>query len=410
MPEATRETWTNWVGNQSFAPRAMARPTSEEEVADLVRASARQGTGVRVAAAGHSFTPIVQTKGLLLELAALRGVLSVERRGRRAVALAGTSIRDFGEPLWEAGLALANQGDIDTQHIAGAVATGTHGSGIGLPSFSGSVTSVRLVDGTGAVVDVGRDQLELLRAAKVAVGLLGVMTRIELEVVEAYRLRERIQHRPYADVMDRWHELVAAHRHFSFFWLPSEESAALYGLETPQGVRLADTCYVKAYDEAAPDEPDSSAPGRRVDRGYRIYPSEFEPNFHELEYFVPFERGADAIAAMREMMLASLPDSIFPMEVRTTAADDAYLSPAYRTPTAVISVSGAPGTYYWDYLKAVDATLAPFDARVHWGKLHFLTREQLDARYPEAETFRRLRRQLDPQGVFLNDHLRALFE
>ena len=186
-------------------------------------------------------------------------------------------------------------------------------------------------------------------------------------------------------------------------------SAELYGIAVPEGVETTDTCYVKLYDEAADDEPDDATPGRRVDRGYRIYPSVFEPNFHELEYFVPIAQGKEAVGAMRELMLARLPSSVFPMEVRTTARDDAYLSSNHGGATTVISVSGVPGTDYWPYLREVDELLGGFGARVHWGKLHFLTRDQLAARYPESERFIAIRRELDPRGVFLNDHLRELF-
>jgi FAD/FMN-containing dehydrogenase len=135
----------------------------------------------------------------------------------------------------------------------------------------------------------------------------------------------------------------------------------------------------------------------------------YEPNFHELEYFVPFERGKEALAAMRELMLARLPVSVFPMEVRTVGAEPAWLSHSYERDTVVISVSGTPGEDYWPYLREVDALLGELDARVHWGKLHFLTREQLFARYPRAADFVELRRTYDPDGVFLNDHLRPLF-
>ena len=171
----------------------------------------------------------------------------------------------------------------------------------------------------------------------------------------------------------------------------------------------SDTCYVKLYDEAADHEPDDATPGRRVDRSYRIYPAVFDANFHELEYCVPMARGREAVGAMRELMLARLPDSVFPMEVRTTAGDDAYLSSNYGGATTVISVSGSPGTDYWPYLREVDALLGTFGARVHWGKLHFLTRRQLSERYPESERFIAIRREFDPQGLFLNDHLRELF-
>jgi FAD/FMN-containing dehydrogenase len=393
--------WSNWVGNQSF-------PRDEDEVAALVRDAAERGTNVRVFGARHSFTPIVQTDGLLLDLSGLRGVVEADRTHKRATALSGTLIQDFYEPLWREGLALKNQGDIDTQQIAGAVSTATHGSGIRNTCFSGVVRGVRLVTATGEIREIDESQPDLLRAAQVSIGMLGVMTRLELEVTDAYRLTEQIDLWRWDEVLERWDELVHEHRHFGFFWLPTEESAALYNLET-HGQTMADKCYVKIYDDATPDQPDSAVEGRRTDRCYRIYPMVYDPNFHELEYFVPLELGPAALSAMRDLMLRSLPDSIFPLEVRTVGPDDAYLSPNYKTATTVISVSGKPGTDYWDYLRSVDALLSDFSARVHWGKLHFLTPERLHALYPEADAFIEARRELDPRGLFLNDHLRALF-
>jgi FAD/FMN-containing dehydrogenase len=406
LPTGAR--WTNWVGNRTFTPAYAAAPRDEEEVLGLVREARRRGAGIRVAAAGHSFTPVVETDGLLLDLSAMNGVTGVDPGRRRATALPGTLIRDFYDPLWAAGLALRNQGDIDTQQIAGAVATATHGSGIRNTSLSGVIRGVRLVTAAGEVLDIGEDEPDLLLAAQVSVGMLGVMTRLELEVTDAYRLKEQVGLQPFDEVMERWDELVHEHRHFGYFWLPSEESGALYNLDG-HGQPMTDQCYVKVYDEAAPDEPDDDTPGRRTDRCYRIYPMIYDPNFHELEYFVPLEKGPDAIRAMRELMLRSLPDSVYPLEIRTVGPDDAFLSPNYRTATTVISVSGTPGTDYWGYLRSVDALLADFDARVHWGKLHFLTPERLHALYPQADDFIAIRRRLDPEGVFLNGHLRPLF-
>jgi FAD/FMN-containing dehydrogenase len=406
LPPAT--VWSNWVGNQSFTPGFAAAPRDEEEVAALVRDASERGTGVRVAAARHSFTPIVETDGLLLDLSGLRGVVGTDPQRKRATASAGTPIHDFYEPLWAQGLALKNQGDIDTQQIAGAVATATHGSGIRNTCFSGVVRGVRLITATGEIREIDESEPDLLHAAQVSIGMLGVMTRLELEVTDSYRLSEQIDLWPWQEVLERWDELVHEHRHFGFFWLPTEESAALYNLSSHEGT-MADKCYVKIYDEAAPDQPDSEAVGRRTDRCYRIYPMIYDPNFHELEYFVPLELGPDALSAMRDLMLRSLPDSVYPLEVRTVGPDDAYLSPNYKTATTVISVSGKPGTDYWAYLRSVDALLSEFSARVHWGKLHFLTPERLHALYPEADTFINVRRELDPGGMFLNSHLRELF-
>jgi FAD/FMN-containing dehydrogenase len=370
--------------------------------------AAARGLHVRVAGAGHSFTPVVATDGLLLDLRGLPGIRSIDPARRRVVVGPATTIGEFGEPLWQHGLSLVNQGDIVAQQIAGAVATATHGSGLRLGSFASGVRRLRLVTAAGEVAEIGEEEPERLHAAQVAVGMLGVITELELEVAPAYRLSERVEHWSWDEAWEPFEELARAHRHYSFFWMPSDASAALYGLGEP-GVALADRCHVKIYDEVDVSTPDSDGPRGRVGPAHIIYPMVYEPNFHELEYFVPFERGREALAAMRELMLASLPSSIFPMEVRTVGREEAFLSHSYHRDTVVISVSGMPGTGYGPYLRNVDRLLGEFDARVHWGKLHFLTREQLLARYPRAADFVELRRALDPDGVFLNDHLRPLF-
>ncbi len=280
-------TWKNWVGNHRCSPAETAAPSGEDEIVSLVAGAAARGLKVRVAGAGHSFTPVVATDGLLLYLRGLPRIRHIDRERSRVVVGPATTIGEFGEPLWEAGLALANQGDIVAQQIAGAVATGTHGSGLRLGSFSSSVRRLRLVTAAGDVRDIGEDDPELLHAAQLAIGMLGVVTELELEVTPAYRLRWKSR----------------------------------------------------------------ASPGRK--RSSRI----------------------------------------------VTGRD-----------TAVISISGMPGTDYWPYLREVDELLGEFDARVHWGKLHFLTRDQLLARYPRAETFIELRRSLDPAGTFLNDHLQPLFD
>jgi FAD/FMN-containing dehydrogenase len=373
-----------------------------------VTRAADAGEHVRVAGGGHSFTPVVQTDGLLLEMSQLAGVTATDAGRRRARVRAGTPIHALYEPLWAAGLALRNQGDIDTQHLAGAVATATHGSGTRNGCLSAVVRGVRLVGADGEVRVIDESEPRLLHAAQVSVGTLGVMTELELEVTDAYRLTEQIGLWRWEDVLEQWDALVAGHRSFGFFWMPTEQSGALYNLERHGDEVFADRCYVKIFDEAAPDAPDCDLTDHRTDRCYRIYPMLYSPNFHELEYFVAIERAREALTAMRELMLARQPEAVFPLEVRTVGPDEAYLSPNFERATVVISVSGTPGTDYWDYLRTVDALLSQFSARVHWGKLHFLTREQLLARYPEAQTFIDVRRELDPQGVFLNDHLQPL--
>lgn len=403
-----RPTWSNWVGNQIFSPREIIEIQSEDEIAPLVARAAAQGLGVRTFGTGHSFTPIIETDGLLLDTSRLRGVIEIDTGRKQVTALPKTTVGDFGEPLWEQGLALANQGDIDTQAIAGAIATGTHGSGNRLPSFSATLVGARFVDGMGNLVNVSAtENADVLPALQTSLGLLGLMTRLTIQVTDAYDLHARTQTLPFQEVLERFNEFAENNRSFSFFWMPSDESAALYCLD--DGKR--DDCAIRLFNQATPDQPRANLPANeRIDRAYRIYPMHYDPNFHEMEYFLPLHQAGDILNEMRKLMFRWLPLSVYPLEIRTVASDEGWMSSNYQRDNLVVSVSGKPGDDYWPYLRAVDSLFAEFKGRPHWGKLHFMTADRLVRLFPRYEEFVEMRRRFDPKGTFLNGHTRALFD
>ncbi|MGA2042982.1 MAG: D-arabinono-1,4-lactone oxidase [Roseiarcus sp.] len=406
--------WRNWVGNQSFVARHRNAPASEDELAALVAAAARQGLGVRVAGSGHSFTPVVATTGLLLSLENFRGLVDADLPRKRVSVRAGTRIGDIGRALKGLGLSLANQGDIDTQALAGALSTGTHGTGVTLGCLSSQAVGMRLVEPDGSILVVEADSdPETMAAAQVAVGMLGVISTITLQTVAAYNLRERLWRDDFEACMARHDDLAARHRHFSFFWCPVPESRALYCLPDVSAVsptrRERDVCEMKTMDLA--DEPPFADPNtfERVAYSSDIYPIEYVPNFHELEYAVPVEHGPQALREVRALMLTRHTNCIYPVEYRFVAGDTGMLSPYFRRDSVTISVSGGPGIDYWNYLLDVDAILRRYDSRPHWGKLHFNAADDMPRLYPRFADFRAIRRRLDPAGCFLNDHLRPLF-
>ena len=407
MPDTANTTWKNWVGNQSCTHNHMFTATTEVEIAEAVQSARAAGQIIRTVGSGHSFSPVVNTDGILLDTSAVSGIESIDPDAKTITAGAQTVIRDIGRPLLDAGLALKNQGDINTQTLIGAISTATHGSGLNFGSFSGELVGCRLVDGTGEIraLSLGKDP-DLFPAVQCAIGTLGIVTEVTLSCTKAYRLKEDIQIMHVDALRERWDDLLSSYRHFSFFWMPTDESSVLYGFpEAP-----ADSCYVKLYSET--DEPAGSGGfdvGNRIDEAYKIYPHVFEPNFHELEYFIPAEEGIEAFEAHRKLMLSLLPDSVFPMEVRFVRSESAWMSPNYQRDNMVISVSGAPGTDYWPYLRACDEHLYGRNGRPHWGKLHFMTAERLAERFPRYSDFLEVRRRFDPDGVFLNAHLGALF-
>jgi len=399
--------WTNWVGNQSFTPRDIVAVNSESDVQREVTEAVARGYRVRTVGTGHSFTPIVETD-VLLDTGSLRGIIEVDPSRPTVTAGPKTTIGDFGEPLWDHGLALANQGDIDTQAIAGAIATATHGSGRRQPNFSAALEAARIVDGMGNLVEVSRvHNADVLPALQTSIGLLGVMTEVTISVAPAYDLHARVDIMKYDEVMERFESDMDEYRHFGLFWMPTDASAALYNLHDAG----ADDCVVKRYRDVATGSSSAGLPpNERIDRSYRIYPMTYDPNFHEVEYFLPIEQTREIMDEMRKLMMQWLPLSIYPLEIRVVAGDDAWLSPNYQRDNLVVSISGEPGTDYWPYLRACDALFAEYGGRPHWGKIHFMTAERIAGLFPRYEDFLAMRRRFDPNGTFLNPHLRSLFE
>lgn len=403
--------WRNWVGNQSCIVRHRGAPESEAALAEMVREATAQGLNVRCAGSGHSFTPVALTSGLQLTLSSMQGVVNIDSTRKRVAVKAGTTINQLGKVLKENGLSLINQGDIDSQALAGALTTGTHGTGARLGNMASQIVGMRLVQPDGSILVVDETTPDLLEAARVSVGMLGVISEITLQAMESYNLHEKLWRCTFDEMIEQHDELAAKHRHFGFFWCPVPESRHCYCLPDTASVsttdKTSDVCEMKVIEitEEAPMERGFE----KIAYSSEIYPIEYVPNFHELEYAVPVAHGKEAVKAVRKLMLEKHPTCIYPIEYRFTAGDTGWISPFFEQDSITLSVSGEPGTDYWEYLKDVDTILRQYGSRPHWGKLHFLGAEDVTALYPRAGDFRALRAKVDPEGRFLNDHLQQLF-
>ena len=390
----TVEEWSNWSGRVAFHPTRRAHPASEPAIADAVRDAAAAGLTVRVAGSGHSFTPLVATGGVLLSLDDWQGIESADDAARTATIRAGSKIAALGDGLRAHGLALANQGDVDVQALAGALSTGTHGTGRALGSLSAQIRALRLVTADGSVVVAGDGgDHELLDAARVSIGALGVISAATLQLVPAYRLHERVWKVGIEECLSGLGEHVAAHRHFEFFWYPHKDYAEMKALDPTE----------------APPDPLDGEKGERIDWSDRIFPSQRDLRFNEMEYAVPAERGAACFAAVRQRMKSHHADVLWPVEYRTVAADDGWLSPMHGRDSVAISIHQDAALPCDAFFADIEPVFREHGGRPHWGKLHNLTARELEPLYPMWGRFLDVRRRLDPRGVFLNDHLRELF-
>lgn len=398
MPE-----WSNWSGSVRCEPSALLAPASEDGVQAAVREAAVAGLRVRVAGTGHSFVPICATDGMLLDLQNLSGLVSVDRGYGTATFWAGTKIWQMGEPLLAHGFALANQGDIDKQAIAGAIGTATHGTGAALGNLSSMVTALRIVTADGSILQVDDTDPEALLAARVSLGALGVVSQVTMRVVPAYRLHEKSWPEPFDECIERLDERIAANRHFEFWWAPPIDMCAMKTLNPTGeeiGVRESEppTGLLKRYINP-----------ERVDWSYRIFPSERTNLFNEIEFSIPAEAGPACVRELRDMMKTRHADVLWPIEYRTVAPDDALLSPHQGRPSVTISLHQAADLPHGPFFADAQAVLRAHGGRPHWGKWHTLLAADLAQLYPDWDRFQAVRRRLDPAGLFLNEHLRGIF-
>lgn len=406
------EAWSNWAQNFTSNPALTFYPDSETGVADAVRVALRENLTLRTAGSSLSFSPLVTTQGVLLHLDKLTGITSIDETKQRVRVRAGTTIKNLAAELWERGWSLSNQGIIWEQAIAGALNTSTHGTGRGLRGFSSMLTWVRLVDGRGEVIEIGEDDPRL-HGVQTGLGLMGVFLEVELNIVPRFFLEEKFQF-PHWDVAaNAWENEVANNRNHGLMWLKSDTSAQEYSLPSPDGESMANrTVYFQANEiDQIPENEWSDVLGARRGPAYRVLSApigEGAKLFYELEYAVPYEDVLEAVALVQRQSEAH-PEQNHPIFMRVIEADDSWMSPFYQRKSATISVAGMPGTDYWPFLRAVHNTLLPFAPRAHWGKLHLMTREQLQSAYPKFDDYVALRREQDPNGIFLNDHLRPLF-
>ncbi|MBW4093949.1 MAG: FAD-binding protein [Acidobacteria bacterium] len=437
---ARPERWHNWAGDQVCQPTRIARPSTVAEIVALVQQAAATGQRIKAVGAGHSFTDIALTEGIQLSLDALTGLQSVNRATGEATFAAGTRLYDIPALLAPYGLAMTNLGDINVQSLAGAISTGTHGTGLRFGGIATQVTALTLVDGAGTVEHVSAtENPELFSAARVGLGALGIITSITLACVPAFRLHAVERPEGLNSVLDGLTQRMASVDHFEFYWFPHTE-VALTKTNTrseaspwehkrvdagsrplhPARRFLDDTlmsntvfsalCSVTARIPQSIPRVNSIASkltGNRAfaDASHRVFATERRVRFREMEYAVPLESLPRALADLKAMIERKGYNISFPVEVRCAAADDIELSTASGRLTGYIAIHQFRATEHTDYFHSAEQIFLRFGGRPHWGKWHYLDAESLQPLYPEFEKFCILRQVADPQGIFGNAYL-----
>jgi len=416
--------WRNWSGVQHAYPSARLAPKDEAELTAVLKTAPAP---IRPVGAGHSFTALAPTSGALVSLDAMSGVVGWD--GDEAIVRTGTRLGALGPMLAEKGRALPNLPDINKQSLGGALGTATHGAGAKIRALHGDITGLRLVTPSGQVIDAdARNNPEIFQAARVSLGSLGVISQVRIKTSANRRLRRHVWLEPFDEALANAEARWAKHRNFEFFAVPftglaanishdeTDEPAAPRGpdqdtelLEALRGLRNLLGFSTPLRKAAARALLSTAKPETAVDEGWKLLSTERPVRFNEMEFHLPVENQLKALTEVVATIEKERPDVFFPIEARRIAPDEAWLSPFQGGPRGSVAVHA----YYRDDFSFLYDLVEPifrrYDGRPHWGKLHTLRGQQLQAIYPRWNDFLAVRRELDPEGRMLNPYLKGLF-
>ena len=416
--------WRNWSGIESGYPAVRSAPKSEAEVAQTLKTTPAP---IRPVGAGHSFTGLVPTSGTLMTLDQVTGIDRWERD--EAVVWTGTRLGALGPALAAKGRAMPNLPDINKQSLGGAIGTGTHGTGTAFKAIHGDITALRLATVGGEVLECdATHNADVFNAARVSMGSLGVITQVRLKTSANARLHRHVWIEPLAETIAKAEDRWARHRNYEFYAVPFTDLAAnithdATTLPATPPAPSSDDAFLEALKQlrnllgfstplrkaAAKALLGATKPEAAVGEGWKLLSTERPVRFNEMEFHLPPET---QMAALKEVVAAietHRSDVFFPIEARSIAADDAWLSPFNGGPRGSVAVH----CHYKDDYKFLFELIQPIflahGGRPHWGKLHSLKAPQLAKLYPDWDAFQTVRLRLDPQGKMLNPYLRELF-
>lgn len=423
-------TWQNWGRNVRVAPSRIAHPSTTAEVQELVRAAAADGDTVKAIGAGHSFTPVAATDGTLLHLGRMNRILGHDPATGRVRIQAGATLRELNPQLAALGLAFPNLGDVDPQSIAGAVATGTHGTGGHLHGIADAIVGVQLVTADGDIVDIDESH-PWFQASRVSLGALGIVTEVTVQLVPSFLLHAREEPMPLGEVIARLDELVDDNDHFEFYWFPhTEKTSTKRNNRVPTGTKpeplnavrawvddefISNTVF-EAVNRIAARQPEwiprinaisgSALSARQyTDASYRVFVTPRRVRFRESEFAIPRAALPEALGELKQWLDTHDERVSFPIEVRFTAADDVWMSTGYRRDNAYIAVHQYYQSDYRRYFSVAQDILTAYDGRPHWGKLHSLDADYFTRAYPRFNDFVAVRDEADPNRRFTNAYL-----
>lgn len=437
-------TFTNWSQTQVCQPKFFHLPSTLGEVQMLVNYVRKRGETIKCVGAGHSPADIMCTKDHMVSLERLNRVLDVDVNNRVIKVEGGITLKQLNEQLPSFGLALSNLGSISEQSIAGAISTGTHGTGIHYGILATSVVELELVAGTGEVVTCSRAvNRDIFLAACCSLGALGIITKVTIQCEEAFYLSAIRKPFPLTQVLQNLDSFLASGDHVRFHYYPHTQMCSLWSAsrttQVPKSETLltSSTGYVRdkllGYNMLeqllwlASFQPELvpyinklyfhllyNKTTQEVDESHRIFNFDCLFKQYVTEWAIPKEHVANALFDIREFICKRKLKVHFPIEVRFVKGDDIWLSPCYKQDSCFIGIimyrPFGKDVPYQEYFSGYETIMQKYGGRPHWAKVFSLRDEHFSRLYPMWHKFKRLRSRVDPDKIFWNDYLQRIFE
>lgn len=424
--------WHNWSSTSNCSPERMYYPRSIEDVIEIVKAATENQQKIRVVGAGHSFTNLVMTEDWLVSLDYLSGVKEVDHKNHTVTVYGGTRLYDLSKALEKLGYAQENLGDINVQSIAGAISTGTHGTGIQFGSISTQVKEITFVTAGGNLLRLHEENnVEEFKASLISLGMFGIIIEAKIRVVPSPVYRYISNHVYYPTLLNNLETYIQDNQHFEFFMFPYADQVQTKTMNptntSPKSIKrhqwnnlIVENYMYQAVSHLCLLYPSLTRSVSRLSaklvskstidaKSYQLFATPRKVRFFEMEYGIPIEYFHDAIQEIRETIVKNQYKVHFPIECRTVKQDDIWLSPSYKRDSAFIAFHVYKGMEYQTYFRDMEAIMKKYNGRPHWGKLHQQKAKDLCEMYPKWDQFIQLRQQLDPEKMFVNRYLDELF-
>ncbi len=416
--------FTNWAGNESCTAAKYFQPENESEIISIIKEAAAERLKVRVAGAGHSWSRVAMTDGYLMNLDLYNHVIRIDKDRCQVHVQAGIRLKELNRVLEENGMSLTNLGSVSEQSIAGAISTGTHGTGISFGCLATQVITMKVILANGEILQLNEND-ERLNAFRVSVGWLGIITEVTLQCSTVFHLEENAHPVNFDKALDELPQLLKSTDHPKLWWFPHVNVLQVYRytrtskpLHTPPAIEkwfndsFLARFFFKLLLETGRIYPQliprinrlirglHFKQVHRVDKSYNVFNVPMPPKHRESEYAIPAEHAAQALRELRALIENSGLLINFVVEVRFVKGDNIWLSPAHGRDSCFIGAYQYNEDSWPAYMSVFEKLMKKYNGRPHWGKEFTLAANDFRALYPRYDDFMKLSKDVDPGGMF----------